>query len=94
MNWLLLWYVSVRRRPPLYVKYRLLMYIGEQYHYIGEGEDMFDNLKDICSKLSGFFYFIESQTHIPLEKHLEVSESLKKQMERITSNVFDSINVW
>lgn len=76
------------------VKYRLLMYIGEQYHYIGEGEEMYDNLKEISSKMSGFFYFIESQTHIPLKKCLEVSESLKKQMERIASNVFDRINVW
>ena len=76
------------------VKYRLMMFIGEQYHYVGEGEDMFDSLKEICSKLSGFFYFIESQTNIPLKKHLEVNESLKKQMERIASNVFDRIYVW
>ncbi len=75
------------------VKYRLMMFIGEQYHYVGEGEDMFDSLKEICSKLSGFFYFIESQTNIPLKKHLEVSESLKKQMMRISSNVFDTIDV-
>lgn len=76
------------------VKYRLVMYIGEQYRYIGEGDDMYDNLKDICSKLSGFFYFIESETHIPLKKYLEVSESLKMKMERIASNVFDRIKVW
>lgn len=76
------------------VKYRLIMYIGEQYRYIGEGDDMYDNLKDICSKLSGFFYFIESETHIPLKKYLEVSESLKMKMERIASNVFDRIKVW
>lgn len=75
------------------VKYRLMMFIGEQYHYVGEDEDMFDSLKEICSKLSGFFYFIESQTNIPLKKHLEVSESLKKQMMRISSNVFDTIDV-
>ena len=75
------------------VKYRVIMYIGEQYHYIGEGEDMFDSLKEICSKLSGFFYFIESQTHIPLKKNLEVSENLKKQVVRIVSNVFDRIMV-
>jgi len=74
-------------------RYRLLMYIGEHNHYIGGGEDMFDNLKDICSKMSSFFYFIENQTHIPLKKYLEVNESLKKQMERIASNVFDRINV-
>ena len=76
------------------VKYRLMMFIGEQYHYVGEGEEMYDNLKEICSRLSGFFYFIESQTNIPLKKHLEVSESIKKQMERIASNVFDRIKVW
>ncbi len=76
------------------VKYRLIMYIGEQSRYIGEGDDMYDNLKDICSKLSGFFYFIESETHIPLKKYLEVSESLKMKMERIASNVFDRIKVW
>ena len=52
------------------VKYRMLMYVGELEHYVGEREDMYDSLKDICSKLTGFFFFIENQTHIPLKKHL------------------------
>lgn len=70
------------------MKYNLLMYAGN--HYIGSGDGLFDNLKDICSKLSGFFFFIENQTHIPLKKHLLTTERVEKQVKRIAPNLFDN----
>ena len=71
------------------VKYRMSMYVGELEHYVGEREDMYDSLKDICSKLTGFFFFIENQTHIPLKKHLVTTVGVEKQVKRISPNLFD-----
>lgn len=72
------------------VKYRMLMYVGELEHYVGEREDMYDSLSEIVSKLSGFFFFIENQTHIPLRKNLLASDGIKKQVKRIAPNLFDN----
>ena len=74
-------------------RYSLMLYVGEQEHYIGESYCTFASLKDICFKLAGFFYFMESQTHIPLRKCLEVSEDVKKQMKRFSPSMFDTIDV-
>ena len=71
------------------VKYRMTMFIGELDLYVGEGEGMYDSLREIVSKLSGFFLFIENQTHIPLRKHLLTTESIEKQVKRIAPNLFD-----
>ena len=71
------------------VKYRMTLFVGELNLYVGEGEGMHDSLSEIVSKLSGFFFFIENQTHIPLKKHLQASESVKKQVKRISPNLFD-----
>lgn len=68
-------------------KYRVLMFVGG--HYIGDGDGLFDSLKEIVMKLNGFFFFIENHTHIPLKKHLEASESIKKQVKRISPDLFD-----
>lgn len=71
------------------VKYRMTLFVGDLNLYVGEGEGMYDSLSEIVSKLSGFFFFIENQTHIPLKKHLQASESVKKQVKRISPNLFD-----
>lgn len=51
----------------------------------------FDDVKDIVVKLTGFFFYIENQVHIPVRKCLEVSESLKKQVMRHSSNLFEEV---
>lgn len=51
----------------------------------------FDDVKDIVMKLTGFFFYIENQVHIPVRKCLEVSESLKKQVMRHSSNLFEEV---
>lgn len=68
-------------------KYRMTMYVGG--HYVGDGDILYDSIKDICSKLRGFFYFIENQTHIPLKKLLDTDESIQKQVKRISPDLFD-----
>ncbi len=72
------------------VKYRVLMYVGD--YYIGDGNVLFNSLSEIVSKLAGFIFFIEGQTHIPLMKCLETNEEIKKQIKRISPNLFDEIN--
>lgn len=53
----------------------------------------FDNVKDIVMKLTGFFFYIENNVHIPVKKCLEVSESLKKLMTRHVPDMFDEIEI-
>ena len=70
--------------------YRIFMHIGEPDRFIAESDE-FDSLSDIVVKLSGFFFFIESQVNIPLKKHLEVKDSLKKQLKHVSTSMFDKI---
>lgn len=53
----------------------------------------FKDAKDIFIRLYEFFFYIEHHIHIPLKKHLEVSEKLKKLVMRHTPNMFDEIEV-
>lgn len=71
-------------------KYNVLMYVGADDKYISEGY-FFDKIEDVFVNLRGFFHFVESEVHIPLKKHLVVSESLKKQAKRI-ADFFDEID--
>ena len=70
-------------------KYRLILYVGN-HRYVTESHD-FDKLSDVIVTLSGFFFFIENSVKIPVKKILEVSESLKKQVSRHSSNMFEEI---
>ena len=70
--------------------YSLIMYVGDRF--VGEEYDIKD-VKDIITKLCGFFFFIENQVHIPVKKFLEVSESLKKQVMRHSTNLFDEVEI-
>ena len=70
--------------------YRLIIYAGDRF----VGDDCkFKDIKDIIVKLSDFFFFIENHLHIPLKKHLETSESLKKQVMHHSTNLFDEVNI-
>ena len=51
----------------------------------------FDDVKDIVMKLTGFFFYIENNVNIPVKKCLEVSESLKKQVMRQSTNLFEEV---
>ncbi len=68
--------------------YRFDLKVGDRFV---EGFKKFDDVKDIVMKLTGFFFFIENQVHIPVKKCLEVSESLKKQVMRHSTNLFDDV---
>ena len=53
----------------------------------------FNDVKDIVMKLTGFFFYIENNVNIPVKKCLEVSESLKKQVIRHSSNMFEEVEI-
>ena len=70
--------------------YRLIMYAGDRF----VGDDyFFKDVKDIIVKLGEFFFYIENHVHIPIKKYLEVSESLKKQVMRHSTNLFDDVEI-
>ena len=70
--------------------YRLIMYAGNRI----VGDDcFFKDVKDIIVKLGEFFFYIENHVHIPIKKYLEVSESLKKQVMRHSTNLFDDVEI-
>lgn len=56
-----------------------------------ENTNEFKDVKDIIAKLSGLFFYIQNHVHIPLWKCLKVSESVKKQVMRHTTHMFDEI---
>ena len=68
--------------------YRFNLKVGNTFV---ENFKNFDDVKDIVMKLTGFFFYIENQVHIPVRKCLEVSESLKKQVMRHSSNLFEEV---
>ena len=68
--------------------YRFDLKVGDTYV---ENFKKFNDVKDIVMKLTGFFFYIENQVHIPVKKYLEVKESLKKQVMRHSTNLFDDI---
>ena len=67
--------------------YCLMMYVGNKF----AANCTYKDVKDIIVKLCEFFFFIENQVHIPVKKYLEVKESLKKQVMRHSTNLFDDI---
>lgn len=70
--------------------YRLIMYAGDRF--VGDNY-FFKDVKDIVVKLSEFFFFIENHIHLPVKKYLEVNESLKKQVMRHSTNLFDEVEI-
>jgi hypothetical protein len=70
------------------ISYLLDLKVGGRF---AENTNEFKDVKDIIAKLSGFFFYIQNHVHIPLWKCLEVSESVKKQVMRHTTHMFDEI---
>lgn len=76
------------------VYYRLIMSVGGEKHYIGEADEVFDNLREIQELLSEIFLFFELEARIPMKKYLEAPKKLKKEFETCRSPKFDYISIW
>ena len=68
--------------------YFLKLYVGDRF--IGDN-CVYEDLSDIVTDLSRFFFFIEKQVQIPLRKILEVKEDLRKKVMRHTTLLFDEV---
>ena len=67
--------------------YNIEMYIGDMKFIDNCVNDK--SLGDVIVDLSGFFYFMKTQVHIPVTSRLESCEALKKQVKRLAPHLFD-----
>ena len=67
--------------------YNIEMYIGDMKFIDNCVHDK--SLGDVIVDLSGFFYFMKAQVHIPVTSRLETDGALKKQVKRLAPQLFD-----
>ena len=77
----------LNNEDPTHDSHRIEMYIGEMRYIDDCVNDK--GLGDVIVDLSGFFYFMKTQVHIPVTSRLESCEALKKQVKRLAPHLFD-----